>query len=155
MAARTLISVVFVCVTLAGCSAMEPRGGPGSSISPPPGATVKHCSTTPAPCGVMVSIDAGKPKPEFEYVKVAVGARPVMTWTLTEATYAAGYRFDATRGIAFPPRAANVFVGCQVHAMGRLFFCTNTHPTSDDYKYDINLTGPNGPVTVDPYVIND
>jgi hypothetical protein len=149
MIARILIAAVVVSIALAGCASIE--RGTGSATA---GAT-KKCMSVADPCGVKVSVSGGRIGVDYDIVEVGPGVQPIIVWTLADDTYNAGYRFDSTKGIDLSKAAPGIF-NCRSHAADKVFFCTNTPRGPGKYKYDINLVaGPSGPLTLDPYIINN
>lgn len=75
----------------------------------------------------------------------------VIIWTLDDS--AAGFRFADANGINIgnPQRE---FDNARVIGNGRQFQVLNRNTRPGTYKYTINLVGPNGPVALDPTIVN-
>jgi hypothetical protein len=153
MNARAVIAVAVVTVVALGGCAMEPR-----RMAPPPikAAKVKagKCDNKKDECVVSVSVtftSAGaalEVDPEFVAISTDRKGKPI-TWTIATP----GYGFDVKNGIVILDMPTADEFKCRPDKAG--FVCDNKHSQFGIYKYAINVVGPDGPVTLDPFVIND
>lgn len=142
MSPRALLIAIAACVASA-CAQMPGAPPP----SPPLGKTLACGGSN---CDVKVSVKCElyvfcSIEPDYEWVQVARGNSPVISWEVLTS----GYSFS-DGGIAFPSDSP-----FQCHPAGKTkFICNDMHSAPGRYKYTITLIGFPFVLPKDPWIDN-
>ena len=129
---RILIAAAVLSLLLAGCDFF--KRGTGMSNEHP-----------------VVSVTNGTITVSPDPITFRSRGAVVIVWSLDDS--AAAFKFDDARGISVADTKGE-FDDQRVIAQGRKFQVRNKNSIAGRYKYTINLRGPNGPVSLDPLIVN-
>lgn len=129
---RVLFAAALFALALSGCDTMRGWFGMGTNEKP------------------VVTVTNGRIDVSPEPLEFRGRGEVVITWKLDDS--AAGFQFTSD-GIRIEDRKGE-FVDFRVTPNGKQFQVKNKNTVAGTYKYTIHLRGPNGPVVLDPTIIN-